>query len=202
MDLSTTIICCRLRFWHRSKLLKPSRHFTVSLPSSLLIAFKIFLRTFHLPHSSPFSKHFRSSKGNVFISPTDIYCILIGLHHPLTVLKHTLWVALFPVFRFSITFSLCEPPLFMLFSSFQSNHSVDKPSSLPFLPSLQLFQWLIKETSQTHLCLPETFHQRLAESILHKTLPPLAIHRGIPLSLQPETRTFSTQPTTTNSTTN
>ena len=138
----------------------------------------VFLRTLHLPQSSPSSKHFRSSKGNVFISPTEIYCILIGLHHPLTILKHTLWVALFSVFmffvfRFSITFSLYEPPLFMLFSSFQSNHSAYKPSSLPFLPSFQLFQWLVQETSQTHLCLPENFHQRLAESILHKTLPPL-----------------------------
>ena len=84
-------------------------------------------------------------------------------------------------------FSL-RAPLFMLFSYFQSNHSVYKPLSLPFLPSLQLFQWLVQESSQTHICLPETFHQRLAKSILHKTLPPLAIHRGIPISLQTKLR--------------
>jgi len=66
------------------------------------------------PQSSSCSTHFWSSKGNRSSLLTDICCILIGLHHPLTVWSirgglFLLFASLFPASRFSSLFS-ARPP--------------------------------------------------------------------------------------------
>ena len=150
-------VCASRTVRNSSKLLNTSLHFTVSLYSSLLQTLETLQRTLRLLQSPSCWTLLWSSHGNLFITPTDICCILIRLHHPLTVWSIRcgmfFFALLFSAFRFSL---LCEPPLVhAIFFSFvfQSSHSVYQPSTLSFFiffsSSLQFSWWLVQESHQT-----------------------------------------------------
>jgi len=88
VDLSTTIIRYRLHFSQRSKLFETLKHFA---PLHCFIIFFLTPNSWNAsanastPSNILYRTLFWSSKGNLFLTPTDICCILIGLHHPLTV---------------------------------------------------------------------------------------------------------------------
>ena len=116
VDLSTTIIHCRLCFSQRSKLFETLKHFAplhCFIIFFLTPSFRNASANASTPSNILYWTLFWSSKGNLFLTPTDIRCILIGLHHPLTVWSircgMLFFALLFSALRVSNPFSASPP---------------------------------------------------------------------------------------------